>query len=193
MVYVHLADGFEEIEALTTVDLLRRAGIETETVSVTGRLPATGAHGVEVVADIRFGDAVYDQCEMIVLPGGLPGATHLYEHEGLREKLFAFANQGKWLAAICAAPAFVLGENGLLDGRRATCYPGCEGKMGGAEVIQDPTVPVVVDEGDGAGGPKAKLITSRGPATAAAFALAIIEALKGAETKEQIARDLLLE
>lgn len=179
MVYVHLADGFEEIEALTAVDLLRRAGIETETVSVAGRLPVTGAHGIEVIADILFEDAVYERCEVIVLPGGMPGAANLDAHEGLREKLLSFFNQGKWLAAICAAP-MVLGHAGLLAGKEAACYPGFEKELEGARVSRED---VCVS---------GKVITSRGPGTAMVFALAIIEALKGSEIKKQIAEDLLL-
>lgn len=180
MVYVHLANGFEEIEALTIVDLLRRADIETETVSIMGRLPVTGAHGVEVVADILFEDAVYSECELIVLPGGMPGASNLDGHSGLREKLLSFHNQDKPLAAICAAP-LALGHAGILKGRKATCYPGFEKELEGAELLKDA---VVSDRG---------VTTSRGPATAIPFALTLIEALKGKETADQIARDLLYE
>ena len=178
MVYVHLADGFEEIEALTTVDLLRRAGIETETVSITGHLPVTGAHGVKVIADILFEDAVYSTCDFIVLPGGIPGATNLDAHEGLREKVLSFFNQGKGLAAICAAP-IVLGHAGVLEGKKATCYPGFEGELMGAELMTDT---VVSDQG---------VITSRSAGTAMPFALAIIEALKGKEAADEIAGSIL--
>ena len=178
MVYVHLAEGFEEVEAMTVVDLLRRAGIETETVSVTGYLPVKGAHGVKVVADILFEDAVYSNCELIVLPGGMPGAANLASHEGLIEKIYSFNNQGKKLAAICAAP-LVLGRAGLLKGKRATCYPGFEDELTGAELSTD----AVVSDGG--------VITSRGPGTAMAFALAIIEDLKGKETADNIAKGLL--
>ena len=178
MVYVHLAEGFEEVEAMTIIDLLRRADIETETVSITGRLPVTGAHGIEVVADILFDDAVYGTCEMIVLPGGMPGATNLDAHEGLREKIFSFHNQGKKLAAICAAP-LVLGHAGVLKGKKATCYPSFEKELEGAETSEDP---VVSDQG---------VITSRGPATAMAFALKLIEELKSKETADEIASGLL--
>ena len=178
MVYVHLADGFEEIEALTIVDLLRRAGVETETVSITGRLPVTGAHDVKVIADILFEDAVYSDCELIVLPGGLPGATNLDEHDGLKEKIISFHNQGKGLAAICAAP-LVFGHAGILDGKKATCYPGFEKELEGAETVTDA---VVSDRG---------VITSRGPATAMPFALAIIEEVRGKETADEIAGGLL--
>lgn len=178
MIYIHLAEGFEEIEALTIVDLLRRAEIEAETVSVTGHLIVTGAHGVKVVADILFEDAVYSDCEMIVLPGGLPGSTNLDAHEGLKEKIYSFYKQGKWLAAICAAP-LVFGHAGVLKGRKATCYPGMEGELEGAECVED----IVVSDGG--------VITSRGPATAMAFALKIIEELRGKEASDDIASGLL--
>jgi len=178
MVYVHLAEGFEEVEAMTIVDLLRRAGIETETVSITGHLPVTGAHGVKVVADILFEDAVYADCELIVLPGGMPGASNLDAHEGLREKIYSFCNQGKLLAAICAAP-LVLGHAGVLEGKKATCYPSFEKELTGAEPQED----AVVSDGG--------VITSRGPATAMAFALALIEELKGKDAADEIAAGLL--
>jgi 4-methyl-5(b-hydroxyethyl)-thiazole monophosphate biosynthesis len=179
MVYVHLADGFEEIETLTPVDLLRRAGIDAETVSIMGRLNVTGAHNVEVIADILFEDADYNGCEMIVLPGGSVGAENLSAHEGLTEKLFSFANREKFIAAICASPAVVLGHHGILKGRKATCYPGLEGEMEGAI----PTEGSVVRDG--------KIITSRGPATAMDFALAIIGALRGEAAVNEVAADLL--
>jgi 4-methyl-5(b-hydroxyethyl)-thiazole monophosphate biosynthesis len=180
-----LADGFEEIEALTAVDLLRRADIKTEIVSIAERLTVTGAHGTVVVADIFFDDAVYDKCEMIVLPGGMPGASNLAAHDRLRTQLHAFSNQGKWLAAICAAP-MALGRNGLLKGRQATCYPGFEKDLEGADILSDPATPVVVDEGG-------RVITSRGPATAIPFALALVKALAGESARAQVAKDLLWE
>ena len=179
MVYVHFADGFEEVEALTIVDLLRRADIETEMVSIMGKLPVNGAHGIEIIADILFEDAVYSGCEMIVLPGGMPGASNLDAHEGLREKIYSFNNQGKWLAAICAAP-LVFGHAGVLKGKKATCYPSFEKELEGAETVTDP---VVVDD---------NVVTSRGPGTAMLFALKLIEILKGKEVSDKIAKDLLL-
>jgi 4-methyl-5(b-hydroxyethyl)-thiazole monophosphate biosynthesis len=178
MVYVHLADGFEEIEALTVVDLLRRAGIETWTVSMTERLPVKGSHEIKVIADVLFEDAVYSNCDMIVLPGGNPGFKNLDAHEGLLEKIYSFNNQGKWLAAICAAPS-VLGHAGVLEGKKATCYPGLEKELTGADFVTDP---VVSDQ---------KVITSRGASTAIAFALKIIEELKGKEKSEEIAKGIL--
>jgi len=180
MIYVHLADGFEEIEAMTVVDLLRRAQLPVETVSVTGRLNVTAAHGLEVIADILFADADYRSCDMIVLPGGSQGAISLSVHDELVEKLYSFANSGRWIAAICAAPAFVLGRHGILDGKRATCYPGLETDMPDAEYLLDN---VVIDE---------NILTSRGPSTAMDFALAIIEIFKGGDVRAQIAKDLLL-
>jgi 4-methyl-5(b-hydroxyethyl)-thiazole monophosphate biosynthesis len=180
MVYVHLADGFEEIEALTVVDLLRRAQIPVETVSIMGRLNLMGAHGIEVVADVLFDDADYHGCEMIVLPGGSQGAINLSVHDELTEKLYSFANMGKWIAAICAAPAFVLGRHGILEGRKATCYPGLEVDLQGAEYVPER---IVIDE---------NIITSKGPSTAMDFALTIIETLKGEEARAQISKDLLL-
>jgi 4-methyl-5(b-hydroxyethyl)-thiazole monophosphate biosynthesis len=179
MVFVHLANGFEEIEAFTVVDLLRRADIDAETVSVSGRLNVTGAHKVEVIADILFEDAVYDGCDMIVLPGGGGGAMRLAAHDGLREKLYSFHNSGRKIAAICASPSVVLGPLGILEGRRATCYPGMEKGMEGAIFAEGD----VVSDGH--------ITTSRGPATSIAFALALIEILKDTETKERVAGELL--
>jgi 4-methyl-5(b-hydroxyethyl)-thiazole monophosphate biosynthesis len=179
MVYVHLADGFEEIEAITIVDILRRAGLETETVSVMGRLAVTGAHGVQVVADIVFEDAVYDNCELLVLPGGMPGATNLDEHARLREKIQSFARQDKKLAAICAAP-LVLGHPGVLEGKKATCYPGFEAELTGA-VLTETAVCV-----------SGNITTSRGPATAAAFALELVRQLKSDAVSDSVAQDMLI-
>jgi 4-methyl-5(b-hydroxyethyl)-thiazole monophosphate biosynthesis len=179
MVYIHLADGFEEIEALTAFDLLKRAGIGVETVSVMNSLSVQGAHGLQVFCDLLFEDADYDACDMIVLPGGMPGAKNLSEQEQLVEKLHVFANQGRPIAAICAAPGYVLGLHGILKGRKATCYPGYEEFFENATFIDEN---VVVD---------GNIITSKGPATAIDFALAIIGALKGSEVEAQIAKDIL--
>jgi 4-methyl-5(b-hydroxyethyl)-thiazole monophosphate biosynthesis len=180
-VYVHLADGFEEIEALTSVDLLRRVGVSVETVSIMGHLNVTGAHGIEVIADIVFEDADYDGCEMIVLPGGLPGANNLAEHEGLKQKLLSFANEGRRISALCASPSFVLAPLGIIDGRNATGYPGFNDNMGKALITSED----VVKDGN--------IITSRGPATAMAFSLAIIEELCGKERRGELAKELLYE
>jgi 4-methyl-5(b-hydroxyethyl)-thiazole monophosphate biosynthesis len=179
-VYVHLAEGFEEIEAVTVVDVLRRAGVEAETVSVTGTHLVTGAHGIPVTADLLFEEADYDSCEMIVLPGGMPGTTNLGAHKGLVKQLEKFAEQNRWLAAICAAP-MVLGQSGLLKDRTAVIYPGMETHLKGAQVGEKPV------EIDG------KIITSKGPGTAMAFALTLAEVLKGASEADALKRSMLLD
>lgn len=169
MVYVHLADGFEEIEALTVVDVLRRADIAAKTVSVTGDKTVRGAHDIKVAADLLFEEADYDNCEMIVLPGGMPGTANLAKHEGLAKQLNAFAQSGKWLAAICAAPS-VLGRMSLLKDKHVTSYPGYENQLIGAIYSEER----VVRDG--------KLITSRGPGTAIEFSLELVMLLKNEQT-----------
>lgn len=165
-VYVHLADGFEEIEALTVIDVLRRAGIDVQAVSVTGKREVVGAHNIKVVSDLLFEDADYSKAEMIILPGGMPGTVNLEKHEGLKDKILEFQDKGKWLAAICAAPS-ILGKLGLLRGKTATCYPGFEKYLSGAKTGENP----VVVSGN--------VITSRGPGTAMYFALEIVRIIKG--------------
>ncbi|HHX13552.1 MAG TPA: DJ-1/PfpI family protein [Clostridiales bacterium] len=179
MVLVHLAEGFEEVEALTVVDLLRRAGIDCKTVSVTGRLPVNGAHGVQVTADLLFDQADYKAAEMIVLPGGLPGTDNLAAHSGLTAAILDFAEQDKPLAAICAAPS-ILGGLGLLKGRNAVIYPGLEGKLTGAVVGRDN----VVTDGN--------ITTSKGPGTAMEFALELIRRLKGKDAAQTVRQGVLL-
>lgn len=173
-VYVFLADGFEEIEALTVVDMLRRAGVETVTVSVSGKQRTAGAHGIVVEADEIFAEGAYQDGCMAVLPGGMPGTRHLQAHEGLKKVLLSYAKEKKYLAAICAAPS-VLGQYGLLQGRHATCFPGFEEQLLGAETMSD----AVVMDGN--------IITSRGMGTAIAFAAALVAAL----TNEEMAESLL--
>lgn len=181
MVYIHLATGFEEIEALTIVDVLRRAGIDAKTVSVTGEKTVVGTHEIPVQADLLFEEADYADCEMIVLPGGLPGATNLGAHAGLTEQITAFAKggaSGKKVAAICAAP-MVLAECGILAGREATIYPGMESELRDAI----PTGGNVTVSGN--------IITGKGPALAMEFALALVEELKGPAVREEVAEGLL--
>lgn len=178
MVYVHLADGFEEIEALTVVDVLRRAEIPVKIVSVTGEKIVRGAHDVKVEADLLFEEADYENAEMIVLPGGLPGTTNLGKHDGLVGNIQAFAAEGKWLAAICAAPS-ILGQLSLLKGRNATCYPGLEEKMIGVNYSEER----VVQDG--------KFITSRGPGTSIDFALKLVEALKDSKVSDAVRAAML--
>ena len=178
MVYVHLATGFEEVEALTIVDVLRRAEIGVQTVSVTGEKMVAGTHGINVEADIVYDEADYENCEMIVLPGGLPGADNIQAHEGLAEHIKSFADNGKKLAAICAAP-MVFGACDVLKGKKATIYPSMENCLTGAEATGEN---VTVD---------GNIITGMGPAIAMEFALALVENLKGKDTAENVADGLL--
>lgn len=180
MVYIHLADGFEEVEALTIADLLRRAEIPCALVSVTGNKTVTGAHGIRVESDILFEDAKYTACEMIVLPGGLPGAYGLRDHEGLGKKIVEFAREDRPLAAICAAP-LVFGKLGILQGRKAAIYPGMESFLEGGIPVREP----VVRDGN--------LITAQEPAFAMEFALELTAFLKGEPAAAAMRKDLLLE
>ncbi len=173
-VFLFLAEGFEEIEGLTVVDLLRRAEIDITTISITGKLTVTGSHHITTFADALFEDVDYEQANMLVLPGGMPGTMNLLEHPGLDTLLREFASKEKDIAAICAAPR-VLGTKGLLAGKKATCYPGNETYLAGAQVLNT----VVVEDGN--------IITSRGMGTAIDFSLAIIRHLKGSREAERIA------
>lgn len=177
--YLFLAAGFEEVEALTAVDLLRRAAIDVKTVSISGSLQVTGAHGITVTADLLFADTSFDDADWLILPGGMPGATNLYEFKPLATLLSQHASGLKNIAAICASPGVVLGQLGLLKGRKATCYPGFEPLMEGAEA-QDQNV---VTDGN--------FVLANGPASAMAWALAIIASAKGAEAAGEVAQGLL--
>ncbi|MDE7298933.1 MAG: DJ-1/PfpI family protein [Lachnospiraceae bacterium] len=176
-VYLFAADGFEEIEGLTVVDLLRRAGIECSIVSMTGNELITGSHGIAVRADMQFDAAAVSDGDMFVLPGGMPGTNHLMAHEGLRALLTSPQPSGRYIAAICAAPS-VLGQLGLLKGKRATCYPGFEAKLTGAEAVADN---VVVD---------GSIITSRGLGTAIDFALELVTLLADSAAAEELAASI---
>lgn len=178
MIFVHLADGFEEVEAVTVIDLLRRAGIDVTTVSIMGRKEVFGAHDINIEADMLFESADYDDCEMMILPGGGGGAANLDGHEGVVKNLEHFYKNGKWIAAICAAP-MILGHHGIFNGQKATIYKGMESELKGAVYIDQK---VVVD---------GHIITSQGPATAMDFALKIIEIIKGKDISQRIADDLL--
>jgi 4-methyl-5(b-hydroxyethyl)-thiazole monophosphate biosynthesis len=173
-VLVPLAEGFEEIEAVTLVDLLRRAGIEVHTAALAGRA-VTGSHGIPVAADIALDAAQAADYDMIVLPGGLPGADHLKSDARVISLLRQFADAGRYTAAICAAPG-VLAHAGLLDGRAATSYPGFLGPDS-APGIRLSDAAVVID---------GNVATSRGPGTAMEFGLALIELLEGAEARRQV-------
>ena len=180
MNYVFLADGFEEVEALATVDVLRRCGIEVQTVSISYSEEVTGAHGIIVKADKVLDYSMLQDADFLILPGGLPGATNLRDCEALQEVLKQHAAKGGNLAAICAAP-MVLGGLGLLEGKEATCYPGFEKYMIGAK---PGSLPVVQD---------GNVITGKGPAFAFAFGLKIAEAIKGKDAAVDVAAGMLLQ
>lgn len=181
-VAVFLADGLEEIEGLTVVDLLYRAGIPCDTVSITDSKVVTSSHEVSIVSDRSLSDPDFDfdAYDMLVLPGGMPGTTKLGACEALAEQLRRFAREGRQLAAICAAPT-ILASLGLLEGKRATCFPDLQHELseGGAELVQDP---VVVD---------GTLITSKGMGTAIPFGLAIVAHYRGDEVADELARTIV--
>lgn len=168
MIYQFLATGFEDIEALAPLDIMRRAGLEVRTVSITDEKIVYSAHGVGVEADELLADIDFSVADMLVLPGGLPGSTNLDECEPLRQAILAHHAQGKPLAAICAAP-MVYGHLGILEGVKATCYPGVQNQLKGAEYTGD----IVTLDG--------QFITGRGPAAAMEFGYVIAEHFLGTE------------
>ncbi|MBQ7635442.1 MAG: DJ-1/PfpI family protein [Bacteroidaceae bacterium] len=180
MLYILLANGFEEIEALATVDFLRRSGVDVRMASVTGTRMVTGAHAIPVMADCLMRRAEIEQSDGVILPGGMPGAETLRTNAVVRRIVETLAAADKLVAAICAAP-MVLGDCGLLKGRRAVCYPGFEPWLKGAEV---PEGEVVVEDGP--------FITSKGPGTALPFAEAIARRFVSAEQVEAVKNGMLL-
>ncbi|MDD4516827.1 DJ-1 family glyoxalase III [Massilibacteroides sp.] len=177
--FVFLATGFEETEAIGTVDVLRRGGIEAVTVSITGAKQVSGAHGVDVVADVLFTEADFSEADVLILPGGMPGSNNLNAFEPLKELLLEQYRKEKAIAAICAAP-LVFGGLGLLKNRKATCYPSFEPKLIGATITDE----AVVADGN--------VITGKGPGLVFDFALAIVAHLKGEAVAEEVAAGLLL-
>lgn len=180
MLYLFLAEGFEEIEALTVVDLLRRAKCEIRTVSVMDSRAVVGGHGITVEADMLFTEANFDNAKMLILPGGLLGVNNLRAHEGLMALLKEKHAAGVTLAAICAAP-MILSQLGLLKGEKATIYPAMQEEL--SESIYSENMVVKS---------RNNIITSRGPATAMYFALALIEELKGEVAAENVKNGVLL-
>lgn len=177
MVYVFLADGFEEVEALTPIDLLRRVGVDVVTAGV-GKKEVTGAHNITVTADILAGEATPEAAEMVVLPGGMPGTTNLQADIYVQNAIDTVGKNGGYLAAICAAP-MILGEKGLLKGKDATCFVGFEDRLLGANYTGEP---VCVD---------GKIITARSAGVALDFAFELIRALKNDETVSSLKEKLL--
>ena len=177
-VLLFLAPGNEEIEALTVVDMLRRADIDITTVSITDDINVTGAHQIQVKADCLLKDVNFDSATMLVLPGGNPGFKNLGACEALMQRVDEFVSKDKYVAAICGAPT-ELGKRGLYKGRKACCYPDMEELLLGAEVSYDN---VCVDN---------NLITSRGMGTAIDFSLTIISILKDQATADKLASGIV--
>lgn len=177
-VCVFFATGFEEIEALTVVDLLRRAGVDTDMVSIMESRTVEGSHQIPVVADKLLSEVDFDQADVLVLPGGMPGTKHLEECGPLMEQVDRFAADGRTVCAICAAPS-ILGHRGHLKGKRAIAYPGYEKELCGAQIVYEPAVT------DG------KIITGRGMGCAVEFGLAIVEYLKGKTVRDELSEKIV--
>ena len=179
MVYMLLGTGFEETEAIAPLDLLRRAGVSVLTVGVNGKT-VVGGHGIGVEADILLSEMDLTDLEMIILPGGLGGVASVRaSQEAMQALKFAWEN-GKYVAAICAGPT-VLADLGITDGRKATCYPGCEDGMGSAHVVADTAC---VEDG--------KLITGTSAGCAVKFGLQLVSALKGKKMADAIAKQIVI-
>lgn len=180
--FVFLADGFEVIEALTPVDLMRRADIDIVTVSITDSKKVKSAQGVTVEADATMSEADFGDASVLIIPGGMPGATNLQACRALNDLLRDHAAKGTLIASICASPAVVLAPLGLVKDKRATCYPTFQDVLEKAGAKLSPER--VVRDG--------RLLTSNGPSSATLFALDIIKAVKGEDAARQVATDILL-
>ena len=178
-VFVFLATGFEEIEAISIIDVLRRGDLEVTTISITKENKVTGAHNIPIVADKLFEDIDFSTGNMLVLPGGMPGASNLNEHEGLKNQIKKYYSEGKNVAALCASP-LVFGGLGILQGKKATTYPGFESYLTGSEISTNG----VVKDGN--------IITGKGPGFSAAFALTLVEELQGKSKADDVAKGMLL-
>lgn len=178
MVYLFFATGTEELEALGTADIIRRAGLDLQIVSITGERIVTGAHGIRVETDALLNDIDFFDADLLVLPGGMPGATNFAACADLCERIRDHAYLGRPVAAICAAP-LVLGRLGLLEGKRATCYPGFEEELTGA------TCTGALVEQDG------QIITGKGPAAVFEFGYTIVAHMKDKATAEALSQGML--
>jgi len=179
-VYVFLADGFEDVEALIPVDVLRRGGVEVVTVSITDFPLVQSAHGVNIEADMQFDACGFADADLLMLPGGMPGAANLYAHEGVCKAVCDQFAAGKKVAAICAAPAVVLAQLGILEGKKATCYPGFEKVL--AEAGATYTADLVTVDGN--------VTTAEGPAAAFPYAYELLTQLVNKSTSDQIAEGM---
>ncbi|WP_373810992.1 DJ-1 family glyoxalase III [Porphyromonas macacae] len=177
--FIFLAPGFEETEAIGTIDVLKRGGVDIKIVSVTGDTFVESAHGVGIKADIYLPDVKVEEADALILPGGMPGAENLKKDMTVRSLVDAMYAKGGLVAAICAAP-MVLGDLGLLKNKKATCYPGFESEMTGAVATGQPV------EQDG------NIITGKGPAFAYRFGLAILTYLRGNDVAEEVAQGMLI-
>jgi 4-methyl-5(b-hydroxyethyl)-thiazole monophosphate biosynthesis len=179
-IYLFLAEGFEEIEAIAPIDIFRRAEMQVITVSVTGNKMVNGAHQIAVQADQLFDEVQFEGEFMIFLPGGLPGTTNLGKHAGLQSLILKHAELGGQMAAICAAPS-ILGNLGLLEGKEAICYPGFENTLKGATVSTEKMVQT------------GKFFTAKAAGVAIPFALQVVASLKGAEVANAIRKGIFLD
>ena len=179
MVYMLLGTGFEETEAIAPLDLLRRADVTVHTVGLNGKT-VYGSHGIGVEADIEVGQMDLTDVEMVIIPGGLGGVASIRACGAAMDALKFAADNGKFVAAICAGPT-VLADLGITDGKNATCYPGCEDGMGSANMVDN-----VAAIRDG------KIITGTSAGCAIPFGLKLVEALKGTETAERIAKQIVI-
>lgn len=177
-VYMFLANGSEEIEALIPVDVFRRGGVDVKTVSITGSESVEMAHGVTLKADLKFEDADFSDADLLMLPGGLPGATNLNDHEGVRKAVLRQYEAGKLVAAICAAP-MVFGGLGIVKGRRATCYPGFEKYLEGATYTQE----LCTVDGN--------VVTGEGPAATLPYAYTLLKMLTSEQTAHCVAEGMM--
>ena len=177
-VYVFMADGFEDVEALIPVDVLRRGGVEVVTVSTTEFPSVESAHGVSIETDLLFEQCDFSDADLLMLPGGMPGASNLFAHEGVCNAVKAQAAAGKKVSAICAAPAVVLAQLGILDGKRATCYPGFESALEKATYTGD----LVTVDGN--------VTTAEGPAAAFPYAYELLAQLTDKQTSDQVAEGM---
>lgn len=177
MIYMFLAEGFEEVEALAPLDLIRRAGLEIKTVGV-GSKTVTGSHGISVTADITVDELADNTPDMVILPGGMPGTKNLDANETVHKAISDAIKNGAYVCAICAAP-MILGKLGLLVGKKATCFPGFEEYLAGAIVTGDK---VAVD---------GRIITAKGMGAAIEFGLAIVAELKGKATADELSRAVM--
>ena len=175
---IFFATGYEEIEALTVVDILRRAGEEITMVSIIDERRVTSSHGVEVTMDKVLSEVNFDETDVIVLPGGMPGTKNLEACEALMEQVDAFVKAGKTVAAVCAAPS-ILGHRGHLKGKKACSFPTMESQLEGADVKQEPAV---ID---------GNIITGRGMGAAIPFGLAILEKLQGKEAADAMGKSIV--